>query len=374
MCDTGFEEYSEHTASNIAEIRYKLQADMQGILLHLNEKIMLEDLAEKERKERDERMKEEGRAEERTKHFLDMGEIEDSLADGYGSRAFLNTGRFSPVRSSVQARLGSPRAAAADLLADHPERRSLTPHAMVLNSVDSEVRVAEDLFKQMKKLRGDLKKRMAHIDDIAEGRVAGDIMKGHHENRYRDRNPQGNQYTVQSCGRFPSSQAVGFRVDRGRYTDDNDYDDYDNECDEEIKVDLKHSSISSAAKAIQSDLNVTLNTLYTRLTDEHEAMRASVSSSIATATESVINKLAAGKDLKSHENVSGGASKSVAVESANIQTVVSSELEQKHSPIDSVKHIPTGTAAIVQMKASDEVLKKEIDAVLGRESIDAVLY
>lgn len=366
---------------------------MQGILLHLNEKIMLDDIAEKERKERDEKMKEEGRIEERTKHFLDMGEIEDVLVDGHQHRAFLSVEVSRGGGASSSSKRGShheqqsrsTQDIAAELLADRPVRRPLTPHAMVLNTVDSEVRVAEDLFKQMKQLRGDLKKRMAHIDDIAEGRsrviggVASDRVQGL---RVHGGLLHGDSYTMQPAGRWSSSPSVNARANISAYDPDDEYNRED-EYDEEIRVDLKHSSIAAAAKAIQSDLNVTLNALNTRLAVEHEVVKSTVSSSVASATESVINKLA---------SVSGGGGKLVEHSDNHSVTfhpsITGAEKTVENNEIHPLGSIASAANDISQVVVSEnhkiehhsvalsgrapESLKKEIDAVLGRESIDVV--
>lgn len=179
---------------------------MKGILLNLNEKQVAQDIAEKEREARDEKMREEGRTQARAKQFLDFDDFEDHEgprfhAPAHGGGVMRGTGGGEIYSGSsyggssaavggarpAEAMSGAPYAArtsaeaVGDLLSEPRGRRSLTPHAQVLQgtpqhrpllrsknnpavtpslaAVDSEVQGAEELFVHMKKLRKDLKTR-----------------------------------------------------------------------------------------------------------------------------------------------------------------------------------------------------------------------
>ena len=153
---------------------------MKGILLNLNEKQHEAERVAKEQAIRDEKMREEGRLEARSKQFLQFDELEGSLAytplggpesstrRSHVEGLVIGGGVAIPSRSQSQDLLREKRAmgipssaeAVGDLLSEHPARRSLTPQAMILRAVDSEVQSAEELFAHMKKLRKDLKSRM----------------------------------------------------------------------------------------------------------------------------------------------------------------------------------------------------------------------
>jgi hypothetical protein len=151
---------------------------MKGILLNLNEKQHEAERVAKEQAIRDEQMREEGRLEARSKQFLQFDELEGSLAytplgnsesptrrshvEGLvvGGGAIPSRSHQDLLREKRAMGIPSSAEAVVDLLSEHPGRRSLTPQAMILRAVDSEVQSAEELFAHMKKLRKDLKSRM----------------------------------------------------------------------------------------------------------------------------------------------------------------------------------------------------------------------
>ena len=253
--------------------------------IHLNEKHIGDELADKERAKRDEAMKEEGRQEERNRQFLEFDNMGDEVAfppsmlrnfpmqdhmqardvekmemesaqrpfspsSGGGGRRI--GGAVSPTEVPV-THLSGNAPGVLDLLAEHPNRRSLTPLASIMTAVDSEVNGAEDLFNHMKDLKTSLRKRMQMIDDLAEGRIGIQGYSGIQQYQPQHHHPSF-FYARSSRDHFNRGVGKGVEVDDEEYVDP--YGPH---------VVLKHSCIAAAREDIGSNLGAAMNALAIRL-------------------------------------------------------------------------------------------------------------
>ena len=328
---------NRNAVNSISEITANLNSEMSCILNHLSEKQIREEAEEKERKARDEKMKEEGRLEERSKQFLEFEELENqNAAAPFSFRNF----HFSdpaaaayavglppdgkgpvppPIRTSASVGEGriptnfnpsnTPMAAAGDLLAEHPNRRLLTPFSTVLSAVDSEVQSAEELFSHMKTLKSQLQKRMQYIDELAEGGLQdGRTVNGQAvpvaaiglkqpfvqqpyppSNYYYARSIQDARSPWASYQQQPLQGAVSHQLNNTK-----DGDAYG------PHIEIKHTTLAEVSSSIGSDLDVAMKALNFRLRTSDEASRA-VYHQIWTATGNVIEKITGNSNSVSND-------------------------------------------------------------------------